>query len=130
MSSDTCSVKRGFFMLRPCGNSASAQCSECQRAICGEHISALEGRMVCVECKARKTEANRSRQPVDYDPYDRNWAYSYRHGYYSSYGYHPIWWGSYYGGYHDDYDVRSFTPEKAQPADLEQEESGPELLDS
>lgn len=53
---NTCSVLRGFYVLRECTAPATAQCSQCARAICAEHTAGsfeLNPQVLCVECHAQ-----------------------------------------------------------------------------
>ncbi len=99
---NTCMCKRGFFVLRDCGNPANRSCQRCNRPACLEHLSPTTGMLVCVECAAREEQ-------TAVDPtYDPNWTYGYRHRYYTGHHYTPIFWGTTSGSYYNDYDFRSF----------------------
>jgi hypothetical protein len=118
-----CAVKRGIITLRDCGAEASDTCTKCARPICQEHTKIRGTEVMCVECFARQVEEESKQQaqggkgakppskPVaqgdEWD--DPTWPYSYRHHYYSTYNYHPFYWGSYYDNYYDGYDLRSFS---------------------
>jgi hypothetical protein len=106
-----CAVKRGFFVLRDCGQPAAVSCSLCARPICPEHLvrkggPALPGQpgqaVICVECFAKNEQAD---QGEDASPYRL------RHRFYTSGLYGPIYDGDGdLGTYYDDYDFRSFDP--------------------
>lgn len=97
-----CQCKSGFFALRDCGEQAVTQCLTCQRMVCATHASLESNLTQCMDCHARANQgANRS-------GYDDQWAYGYRHHYYSS-GYAPLYYGSHHHHhYYDQYDTRSF----------------------
>jgi len=102
-----CQCKSGFFSLRDCGAPAVAQCSVCNRAMCHTHAAVETQFTQCRDCVARATQtdtqrSNRTRNDV----YDDDWAYNYRHRYYSS-GYAPVYTGTHYHRYYDSYDTRS-----------------------
>ena len=113
-----CQCKSGFFSLRDCGQPGLAVCSVCNRAMCHQH-SAVESQFTqCRDCWARDNQqavgGNAQRavgsnaRPVNRnDVYDDDWAYSYRNRYYA--GYAPIYTGSHYHRYYDQYDTRSFS---------------------
>jgi hypothetical protein len=98
----TCAVRRGFFVLRDCGEPAGNVCSECARPICPEH-TVMADTVLCVECSGRHRE-----QTEDEDWYNGSGAYAYRHQYYSRHHYGPVYTGTHHDGYYDNYDVRSF----------------------
>ncbi|MFP4436753.1 MAG: hypothetical protein ACLFVO_05855 [Chloroflexaceae bacterium] len=100
MSTLRCQIKRGFFVLRDCGKHAVTTCSICGRSICAEHQAQRSAKVMCVDCYARRYE-------IDAAPQD---VYSYRHWHYQHNDYSPIYGGSNYDSYYDDYDVRSFEP--------------------
>ena len=102
---NTCMCKRGFFVLRDCGNPAERPCQRCARPVCREHLSPHAGMLACVECVAREE------QMTDDPSCDAGWAYRYRHRYYTQHDYDPIYIGTAAGDYYDDYDFRSFDRE-------------------
>ena len=106
-----CQCTRGFFTLRPCAADAPQTCPHCQRRICAEHWLARAVPPCCVECAARADEA----RSID-DNYSPLWFHSYRHSYYTSSGYRPIYLGTQIGAYYDPYDVRGFDPADAANA--------------
>ena len=97
-----CMCKRGFFMLRDCGNPAERPCQNCARPTCHEHLSPSTGMVTCVEC------AEREEQAMENNVNDPRWVYGYRRRYYSRNNYAPIYWGTSPGSYYDNYDFRSF----------------------
>lgn len=122
-----CAVKRGIIALRDCGAEGVNICAECGRPACAEHTRIQSGDVLCVECYARREQAAIAeakgksgtsggaktkypgRSGTDNDEWDDlSYPFGYRHHYYSSYGYSPIYIGDYYDSYYDDYDVRSF----------------------
>jgi hypothetical protein len=107
---DTCKILRGFLTLRDCGNPAAANCSACGRSVCSEHLAAGSGFMQCLDCHARASAGSPERAPQGTETFGADWAYGYRHAYYQSSGYRPIYSGIGRDAYYDDYDVRSFDP--------------------
>jgi len=103
----TCAVKRGLFVLRDCGGQAAAQCSECGRPVCYQHMVSRGVAKFCVECNARQLSEEQRRARME-DLEDDTGFYAYRSGFYGRYGYNPFYSGSYYDSYYDDYDVRLF----------------------
>ena len=109
-----CQCKSGFFALRDCGQPAVAQCEACSRAMCHTH-AAVESRFTqCRDCWAK---ANQSADPTQRaGTYDDDWAQSYRSRYYAA-GYAPIYTGTHYHHYYDQYDTRSFRQQAGQIED-------------
>lgn len=99
-----CQCKSGFFSLRDCNQRVIAQCTVCGRGMCYEHAMQGSNFEQCRDCWARTDQAA---DPNSQHQHDDNWAYGYRHNYYSS-GYSPVYSGSHYHHYYDDYDTRSF----------------------
>lgn len=50
-----CRIKKGFFVLRPCGAQARSACPSCHRMICDAHRAADSSKGWCVECMGRQT---------------------------------------------------------------------------
>jgi len=72
-----CQIKRGFFVLRDCGQVAPYICHVCSRAVCQEHAR-LEGTTLrCLECLARDHDTT-AEEP---ETYDWEWVYAYRQAY-------------------------------------------------
>lgn len=67
----------------------------------------------CVDCAARQSSAGAGPEEV----------YTYRHHYYQSNQYQPIYGGYNYDTYYDMYDVRSFEPGPDADVDEEFEDS-------
>lgn len=109
-----CQCKSGFFALRDCGQPAVAQCATCSRAMCHTH-AAVESRFTqCRDCWAK---ANQSADPAQRTgAYDDDWAQSYRSRYYAA-GYAPIYTGTHYHHYYDQYDTRSFRQQAGEIED-------------
>jgi hypothetical protein len=104
-----CQCKTGFFALRDCEWNAITQCAVCRRMVCSPHTAPDSVPEQCRDCWARRQQdaeppAERNDRSTRYDD---DWAYSYRHQYYSS-GYAPVHWGSRRHDYYDSYDARSF----------------------
>ncbi len=99
---NTCLCKRGFFVLRDCGQPAEKPCERCVRPTCREHLSPRTDLRLCVECAAREQAA--ATDNIN----DRDWPYDYRRRYYTDDRYTPIYLGSDTGTAFDDYDYRSF----------------------
>jgi hypothetical protein len=114
MTTSSCQVKRGFFVLRDCGKTIQFYCSECGRGICEEHRAKGPSSTICVDCEARQP---RFATDPDED------IYTYRHQYYQRSDYQPLYGGRNYDSYYDDYDVRSFEPEYDED-DYEEVSSG------
>jgi hypothetical protein len=105
-----CQCRRGFFALRPCDAAAAHTCGTCRREVCDEHWSPAPPGL-CLDCAAR---ANERYAAGDYDPY---WTHSYRHYYYTTTGYRPIYYGPDVDPYYNDYDVRAFDRTDAAPTE-------------
>jgi hypothetical protein len=112
-----CAAQRGFLMFRNCGNPATSECGTCGRPMCSEHLAASSGFTTCLDCSARrpgdawnKTEG-------------REWAYGFRHNFYTVAGYAPIGLAAAVAAdaFYDDYDVRSFDSRAKHAADLDEE---------
>lgn len=69
----TCETKLGFFILTPCEETASANCSNCGKAVCGRHSKTIEEQLLCVECGANvpKMQAYAQSYKSSFDNYDR-----------------------------------------------------------
>jgi len=107
-----CQCKSGFFALRDCQGPVVTQCPTCRRAICARHSTVAAGSTQCLDCWAKgQKQPPRDPGAVGADPeLDQQWTYGYRHRYYSSGGYMPIYTGHRHGTYYDSYDTRSFAP--------------------
>ncbi len=127
-----CAVKRGFFTLRPCGNSASQQCMQCQRWVCEEHSvkanvaskkSPPEAPVVCLECHAKSQEWHEDR----WGTLTELTLFNLRHDYYTRHIYDPIYWAT-PDAYYDDYDFRGFDDVAQDSLDGDIDSAG--LMDS
>lgn len=110
-----CAAQRGFLMFRNCGNPAIGGCSSCGRPMCSEHLAASTGFTTCLDCVARRP----GEEWTNAD--GREWAYGFRHQYYSAFSqYRPIGLDA-SDPYYDDYDVRSFDSRAKHAVDLDDE---------
>ncbi len=106
-----CAVKRGFFVLRDCGNPAINSCQMCNRPVCREHRYASQQYLVCVDCHARQQQTLEQERIDDFSGNEErtpNSLYNYRHRYYSHSHYAPFYTGIYYSNYYNSYDTRAF----------------------
>ena len=71
-----CQIKRGFFVLRGCGQLAPHICHVCSRAVCQEHARLAGTTLRCLECLASDQEAT-----TEPETYDWQWVYYYRQAY-------------------------------------------------
>lgn len=131
---EKCQAKIGFFSLRDCGENAVKHCATCNRAMCSMHLSPASGHMHCLDCEARAAEAKgvKGTPPADRPLTDPGFPYRYRTRYYGSSGYAPIYFGTFYDSYYDDYDLRSFDSDMASrgPAMAKERERGTGIGDS
>ena len=128
-----CIVKRGFFVLRDCGNSAINACSFCSRAVCQEHSFMRGQTLVCLDCNGRQqqlTEEEKFNQMTNDGTQYRGGLYTYRHGYYNQGGYSPCYYGYYYDNYYDTYDTRAFARREADTDFDGDDDAGGSFLDS
>lgn len=118
-----CQVKRGFFILRDCGEPAGHSCISCGRACCALHVR-LGASPICLECEHKGAAPEASSAAMAEDD---AWTYLFRDTYYRSSGYHPLYRGSLSDPFYDAYDVRAFELE----GDDELDALGtPDLMDS
>ncbi len=124
-----CAIKRGFLILRECGGQTSKLCPECARMACEEHmVMAADAKTwVCVDCHGRRDDDDEADSIQD-NP--TAWRHDYRDSYYRNHHYAPYYFGAYYHSYYDDYDVRAFDKDMAEPGDIPAEEGGPDFMDS
>ncbi len=124
-----CAVKRGFLMLRECGNETSKLCPECGRMACEEHLIMDEsgGSWLCADCHGR-AGAEPTSDKLKANP--TAWRHGYRDSYYRNHHYSPYYYGAYYDSYYDDYDVRAFDRDMADAGDIPVDEGGPDYMDS
>ncbi|NLT56769.1 MAG: hypothetical protein GXX79_19840 [Actinomycetales bacterium] len=114
----TCTVTRGFFVLRHCGVLAVTGCTTCGRPLCAAHVADAG---MCPECAvAAGYGTHPSRTPITTAAHRRRAFYS---G--SSHHYQDTTWYSSF----DDYDREAFRPDSAADPDYGvDEDSG--LVDS
>ncbi len=117
-----CECKSGFFSLRDCDGAPVAACSACGRQVCTRHLSPASGFTQCLDCWARSSQQPAEGQETD-AALDDQWTYGYRHRYYGA-GYHPLYAGSHYSHYYDDYDTRSFQESEAAGAEEDEGRAG------
>jgi hypothetical protein len=106
-----CAVKRGFFVLRDCGNPAMNTCQSCGRPVCREHRVASQQSLLCVDCHARQQQTLEQERLDAFSSNDartESSLYAYRHSYYTHSHYAPFYTGLYYSNYYDTYDARAF----------------------
>jgi hypothetical protein len=111
-----CAAQRGFLMFRDCGNAAAAECSNCGRPMCEEHLNGAQ----CLDCAGRGMSMGTGALIGVGVGATAAWAYGFRHHYYNSSGYRPIGLDA-ADPFYDDYDVRSFNAPARHVADLDDE---------
>jgi hypothetical protein len=127
-----CAVKRGFFVLRDCGNHAINSCSFCSRLVCHEHGFTRGQTLVCLDCNARQQqlkEDEQFEQMAEDGTQHRSGLYTYRHGFYNRGIYSPFYYGDYYDRYYDTYDTRAFERRETDK-DFGDDDAGVGFLDS
>ena len=97
-----CQCTRGFFVLRACDAEAPHLCPRCARRVCDQHWSAKQTPPACLECLARADQ----QRAIDGDDFDSLWFHRYRHRYYTSTHYRPLFLTSVIDPYYNDYDAR------------------------
>jgi hypothetical protein len=109
-----CAAQRGFLMFRDCGNPATGECADCGRPMCSEHLAASTNYTVCLDCLARRpnNEWNTTN--------DREYAYGFRHAFYTTAGFAPIGLAA-ADAFYNDYDIRSFDSRRKHAVDLDEE---------
>ncbi len=107
---ERCQAKIGFFSLRDCPEAAVRKCVDCNRSMCPAHLSQQSGHTRCLDCEGKAAEAKGATgtPPMDRPLTDPGWAYRYRHRFYGAAGFAPIYFGTMYDPYYDDYDLRAF----------------------
>jgi len=110
-----CAAQRGFLMFRNCGNPATGECGSCGRPMCSEHLAASTGYTTCLDCVARRpgNEWNSTE--------GREWAYGFRHHYYTAVAFAPLGLVALADPFYDDYDVRSFDSRAKHAAALDED---------
>ncbi|MDD3147642.1 MAG: hypothetical protein PHD82_10095 [Candidatus Riflebacteria bacterium] len=103
---ENCSMKRGFFFLRPCDHPAHQQCSVCGRYFCAEHLRINPGKNepVCLDCLGKEMQKPQNREKNDDEIYEPTWCYGYRHSYYSGCHYRPWYLGRRGSADNDNFD--------------------------
>ncbi|MEW6126395.1 MAG: hypothetical protein AB1757_04965 [Acidobacteriota bacterium] len=127
-----CAIKRGFFVLRDCGNAAYQVCQYCSRSVCQEHLSMRGQILACLDCQARQqqmTEEDQTNLIAGENAFGRSGIHSYRHNYYANQHYAPFYTGLYYSQYYDSYDTRAFD-KRAAPEGFDDESLSMGFLDS
>ena len=108
-----CAAQRGFLMFRDCGNPATNECATCGRPMCSEHLAASTGFTTCLDCVARRPgdEWNKTTD-------GREYAYGFRHHFYTAAAFAPIGLGlaALADSFYDDYDIRSFDSRRRHAA--------------
>ncbi|HNX77824.1 MAG TPA: hypothetical protein PKM56_19250 [Candidatus Rifleibacterium sp.] len=115
---NNCSMKRGFFFLRPCDHPARNQCSQCGQSFCDEHLRIRPGAglPVCLDCLGKKMQRP-GKTGTDDDSFEPAWSYGYRRNYYAD-GYQPWYFGRQpRRNANDGYDVRAFDNESEDGID-------------
>ena len=112
-----CAAQRGFLMFRNCGKTATGECSNCGRPMCSEHLAASTNYTTCLDCAARQPDSKWSAGD------DREYAYGFRHAFYTTAAFAPIGLMAAVAAdsFYDDYDVRSFDSRRKHAADLDEE---------
>jgi hypothetical protein len=129
-----CEVRRGFLILRECGNATTRLCSACGRGACEEHlVSGNKGTWLCVDCQGRQEKPDEPDEPdqpdLTADQDTTRWRHSYRDRYYRDQHYAPLMTGIYFGSYYDDYDARGFD-QQAAPDQAPEDDGGTDFMDS
>lgn len=115
-----CQCKSGFFALRDCEWNALTQCAVCRRMICAQHTAKDSSPEQCLDCWGRSAQNAKTTTRDRSDSYDDDWAYGYRHHYYSA-GYAPL---THHGRHYDANDARSFTAEERELSDGDDPRAG------
>lgn len=119
-----CAAQRGFLMFRNCGNPSTNECASCGRPMCSEHLAASTGFTTCLDCVARRPGDEWSGAD------GREYAYGFRHQYYSTFSqYRPLGLDA-TDPYYDDYDIRSFDSRAKHAVDLDDDDREPSFGDS
>ena len=127
-----CAIKRGFFVLRDCGNAAMNSCQYCSRPVCQEHGLMRGQLLVCLDCQARQqqlTDEEQKNMMANDGAFGRSGLHTYRHNYYANRNYAPFYTGLYYSQYYDTYDARAFD-KRATPEGFDDDTTSMGFLDS
>ena len=114
-----CAVRRGFFILRDCGEPSVYTCNECGRSMCAEHTIQEGGQTFCVECSTRHAG---SAPDGAFAASLLAWPLLFRHYFYGSSNYNPIYRGNRLDNYYDMYDLRSFSKKRQGPLEDEDDQ--------
>lgn len=82
MNAAGCQAKSGFFTMRSCGGTAIATCGACGRSVCGKHLAGGPRATVCLDCEARRRDAEQR----GWDDTGQGWVYRYRRSVQGRYG--------------------------------------------
>lgn len=120
-----CSVPRGIFSLRECGNHAAETCSACQGALCLEHANFGREQILCPKCLVasgtKKPDENDNDDDVS-DWESPGWSNRWSSNYNTSHAAIPL---AVYGSQHfDNFDRNAFATRSDGVPD-DDGESGP-----
>jgi len=107
---NSCTVQRGIFSLRECGNASTETCSQCMRPICMEHANYGTEQILCPECFAAspKNEADDDSENDDTSDWDSpDWSGRWSSDYRDSHAYVPLAVASQHDKF-DDFDRNAF----------------------
>ncbi|HSD38887.1 MAG TPA: hypothetical protein VLC92_15350 [Rhodocyclaceae bacterium] len=102
-SLNSCTVQRGIFSLRECGNASTDTCAQCMRPVCMEHAHYGAEQILCPQCYAAssKDKADEDSESEDTSDWDSpGWSGRWSTEYHSSHDYVPIS----AAGAHDSFD--------------------------
>lgn len=94
-----CEIQAGFFVLSPCGRSASKTCHTCGKYACERHgRMSPDGEFYCAQCSAEATSRQTRKQPGkgaqrlgdDWDDNSMIGVYHYRHSFYWAESFRPF----------------------------------------
>ncbi len=117
---ENCSMKRGFFFLRPCDHPARRQCTICGKPFCEEHLRIRPGRNepACLDCLGKELQKPNRGSDYEDDLFDPGWSYGYRRNFYSGSHYRPWYIGQANADTSfDGHEVRVFDSESADDFD-------------
>jgi len=108
---NSCTVQRGIFSLRTCGNASTDNCSQCMQPICLEHANYGREQILCPKCFAASPDNKADDDPEVEDTSDWDspgWSGRWSSGYQSSHAYLPLAAASQRNSF-DDLDRNAFT---------------------